>query len=208
MLVFAGAGCQSLYFGTLEKFGVHKRDLMVSRVKDARDAQQDAKREFASALEKFKSVVEVKSDGALEAKYARLDNALQRSEARAQEVRNRIGAVEEVAEALFAEWRGELSQYSSAELREASEAQMRESQSRYKKLLAAMKKAEARLEPALQPLRDQVLFLKHNLNAKAIGSLTDELASVQIKVDELVREMESAIREADAFIATLASEKN
>jgi hypothetical protein len=69
-----------------------------------------------------------------------------------------------------------------------------------------MKKADARLEPALQPLRDQVLFLKHNLNAKAIGSLSKEVAVIESKVDDLVRDMEASIREADAFIATLGKE--
>jgi len=69
-----------------------------------------------------------------------------------------------------------------------------------------MKRAEAKLEPALVPLRDQVLFMKHNLNARAIAGLSEELISVQTNVDKLVKDMESAIAEADAFIASLQSE--
>ena len=34
-----------------------------------------------------------------------------------------------------------------------------------------MRLAESRIEPVLKSFRDQVLFLKHNLNAKAIASL-------------------------------------
>ena len=36
-------GCSSAYYGTMEKLGYPKRDLMVSRVESARDAQQEAK---------------------------------------------------------------------------------------------------------------------------------------------------------------------
>ncbi len=191
-----------MYFNTMEKFGVHKRDIMVDRVEDARDSQQAAKKEFANALEQFKSVVNIKG-GHLEAKYEKLNAALQKAEARTTEVRDRIAAVESVSEALFKEWKAELKQYSSAELRSASEKQLRQSQARYHDLMAAMNRAESRLEPVLKPLRDQVLFLKHNLNAQAIGSLSGEVAAIATKVDDLIRDMEASIDEADAFIATL-----
>ena len=48
--------------------------------------------------------------------------------------------------------------------------------------------------------------MKHNLNARAIAGLSEELTSVQTNVDRLVRDMESAIAEADAFIASLQAE--
>lgn len=200
-----GSGCATVYYNTMEKMGVHKRDIMVDRVASARDSQKEAKQEFANALEQFKSVVSIKG-GDLEAKYNKLNTALQKSEARATDVRDRIAAVESVSDALFKEWKAELKQYSNAELRRSSEQQLKEAQNRYKDLLAAMKKAESRIDPVLQPLRDQVLFLKHNLNAKAIGALTDEVASIGAKVDDLVRDMEASIKEADAFIATLGKE--
>ena len=50
-------GCESTYYKTMETMGYHKRDIMVDRVQDARDAQEDAKEQFESALEKFSSVL-------------------------------------------------------------------------------------------------------------------------------------------------------
>ena len=66
-----------------------------------------------------------------------------------------------------------------------------------------MKRAEGRLEPALRPLRDQVLFLKHNLNAQAIAGLKGEVIQVDAKVGQLVAEIDRATAEADRFIAGL-----
>lgn len=204
-LVLALAGCSSAYYGAMEKMGVHKRDIMVDRVKDARDSQNEAKQQFVSAMEQFKSVVNF-SGGDLEKEYEKLNATLKKSEARAEEVRDRIAAVEDVSEALFDEWKKEIKQYSSDTLRQASQKKYDYTKDKYEDLIEAMKLAESKLEPALAPLRDQVLFMKHNLNAKAIAGLSSELASVQTNVDTLVRDMEAAVAEADKFIAALKEE--
>jgi hypothetical protein len=195
-------GCSSAYFGALEKLGYHKRDILVSRVEKARDSQQDAKEQFKTALERFEEVVAFEG-GELESRYKKLDSELQRSEKSAKAVRDRIASVEKVGEALFDEWETELKSYSSDSLRRSSEQKLRATKARYEKLVFSMNEAESKLEPVLMPFRDQVLFLKHNLNAKAIASLQEESYKIEANVRELVLEMEQSIAEADAFIRTL-----
>lgn len=199
------AGCQSAYYSTMEKVGIHKRDLMVDRVADARDAQADAKKQFQSALEQFTSVVNVKG-GDLEKKYATLNDAYQESKAKADLVHKRIGSVEDVSEALFDEWEDELAQYSSQKLREDSKRKLKQTRQDYERLIKAMKRAEKKIEPVLLAFHDQVLYLKHNLNAQAISSLRDELVSIEGNVAGLVKEMEASIREAEQFILALKQE--
>jgi len=204
-LILGLSACSTMYYGAMEKFGVHKRDIMVDRVKAARDTQNEAKKQFLTAMEQFKSVVNFKG-GDLEKEYNKLNDTLKKTESEAAEVRDRIRAVEDVSEALFSEWRAEIKQYSSDSLRKASQEKYDVTKKKYTELIGAMKRAEAKLEPALAPLRDQVLFMKHNLNARAIAGLSDEVVSVQTNVDRLVRDMESAIAEADSFIASLKAE--
>ena len=195
-------GCSSMYYGAMERVGVHKRDIMVDRVKAARDTQDKTKNQFVSAMEQFKGVVNFKG-GDLEKEYNKFNKTLQKSEAGAKAVHDRIEAVEDVSDALFKEWRSEMEQYSSDSLRDASQKKYDATKLKYDQLVKAMKSAESRLEPVLTPLRDQVLFMKHNLNAKAIAGLSSEVVSVQANVDKLVSDMERAIAEADSFIATL-----
>ncbi len=204
-ILFTITACSSVYYGTMEKVGIHKRDIMVDRVKAARDTQNETKEQFVSAMEQFKSVVHFKG-GDLEKEYNKLNATLKKSEAKAAEVRDRIRAVENVSEALFDEWRAEIKQYANDSLRRSSQNKYDATRKKYTELIKAMKKAEAKLEPALVPLRDQVLFMKHNLNARAIAGLTSEVAGVQTNVDKLVKEMEIAIAQADAFIKTLQTE--
>lgn len=196
------AGCQSAYYSAMEQVGVHKRDILVDRVEDARDAQGDAQEQFQDALERYQAVVNF-DGGELETLYKRLKSEYDASEDAAQEVSERIQGVENVAEALFAEWEEELTQYQSANLRQQSARQLRNTRTRYGELLRTMKRAEQRMQPVLNTLRDNVLYLKHNLNARAVGALKGEFAGLRQDIDRLIREMQASIQESDAFIQSM-----
>lgn len=202
-LVLLLAGCSAAYYGALEQVGFHKREILVDRVAAAQDSQEEAAQQFQSALEQFQAVVAFEG-GDLEKVYDELSDELDRSERRAEAVRDRIVAVEGVAAALFDEWEDELEAYSDARLQARSRESLVETRGRYDRLMRAMHRAEGRLEPVLAAFRDQVLFLKHNLNARAIGSLQDELATIESDVEVLVAEMNRSIAEARAFIDALA----
>lgn len=198
------AGCQTAYYSTMEKLGYEKRDILVDRVEEARESQQEAKEQFESALEEFLAVTGYQG-GELEKRYRAFKSEFEDSEARAEEVRERIASVERVAEALFDEWQAELSQYSSASLRRSSEAQLRDTRSRYDRLIRAMKRAEKTLDPVLAAFRDRVLFLKHNLNAQAVASMKGDRAEIESDIKRLVADMNRSIDEADSFIAAMQS---
>lgn len=195
-------GCQSAYYAAAEKVGYAKRDILADRVESARDAQVEAKEEITDALTEFRKVVNF-DGGELETRYRSLAAQLDDSEDAANVVHKRVRDVEDVAEALFKEWREELAQYSNAELRAKSEQQLKQTRARYDQMIVAMRRAESRLEPALQPLRDQVLFLKHNLNAQAIAGLKGEVVQVDAQVNQLIAEIDRATEEANRFIAGL-----
>lgn len=192
-------GCSSLYYDTMEKFGYEKRDILVNRVEEARDSQNDAQETFRSSLERFQSVVDT-PDTELKDQYAEISDAYDDSQSSAEKVRDRIDKVEHVAEALFDEWEDELDQYESASLRRSSEQQLEETRAQYSQLIRRMHQAEERMEPVLQAFQDQVLYLKHNLNAQAIGSLETELVTIRQDVDELIHNMEESVAESEAFI--------
>ncbi|TFG62516.1 MAG: DUF2959 domain-containing protein [Nitrospirales bacterium] len=198
-------GCQSAYYAGMEKMGYHKRDLMVSDVEKARDAQQEAKEQFKSALDRFTTVLNIQG-GELQEKYDTLNAEYEHSEAKAKAVRDRIASVEDVSEALFTEWEAELKEYSSANLRKSSQGKLAQTRTQYAQLIKAMKRAESKMPPVLAKFKDQVLFLKHNLNAQAIASLKSELGSVESNINILIKEMETSIKQADAFISSMNKE--
>ena len=85
------SSCDKAYIATMEKMGYAKRDILSSRVKSARDAQEDAKKEIQSTLEQFGKVVSYEG-GDLEAIYKKLSGELETSEDSAKSVRKRIAS--------------------------------------------------------------------------------------------------------------------
>jgi hypothetical protein len=196
------SGCQSAYYAAWEKVGVEKRDILVDRVENAKESQEEAQEQFSSALEAFSAVVAF-DGGELEDVYDRLNGQYEDSVAAADDVTARIDKVEGVAEALFDEWQEELEKYQNASLKRDSASKLRETQRRYKSLMKAMRNAESKMAPVLSALQDNVLYLKHNLNASAIGALQGELSTIENNVAQLLRQMNAAIEESDAFIASM-----
>jgi len=196
------AGCATAYYNTLDKAGVHKRDILVSRVEKTRDSQEDAQEEFKDALEQFGSIVALQNTDLKQA-YDRLSSEYEDSQDAAQAVTDRINSVESVATALFREWEGEIDQYSNADFKRSSTTQLRDTRNRYSGMLTTMRQSEESMQPVLQTFRDNVLFLKHNLNAQAIGSLKGEFASLENDIAVLIREMNKSIAESNQFIEEL-----
>ena len=196
------SACQTAYYSAMEKVGIHKRDILVDRVEEARDSQVEAKETFKSALDRFQTVLNVERTD-LQDKYDAISEEYEAASESATDVTERINAIEDVAEALFDEWQDELEQYSSRDLKIKSQRKLSDTKRKYSQLMQAMRRAEGKMQPVLAALKDQVLFLKHNLNAQAISSLKGELSTIESNVSRLIREMEKSIAESEAFIAQL-----
>jgi hypothetical protein len=199
---FLFTGCRTTYYATMEKFGVHKRDLLKENVEEARDEQKKATEQFKDALTRLKELYNV-GGGELEKTYDRLKSDFDKSETRAKAVRERIDKVETVSSDLFKEWEKEIQEMQSANLASQSREKLRTTREKYGTLHTAMTRAEASMEPVLAQFRDQVLYLKHNLNAQAIGALKGETLDIEKEIQQLIQDMNASIRQADSFIQGL-----
>lgn len=205
--VLALAGCDSTYYATMEKFGQHKRDILVSRVENTTESQEEAKEQFASALEQFSSLIQF-DGGDLQDQYEASQQHYDDSLAAANEVSANIDSIENVAEDLFDEWQEEIEQYSSQSFKRQSQQKMRETRRNYEAVVKKMRRAEAKMEPVLAAFKDNVLFLKHNLNAQAIGSLKSEYQVIKRDIEALIKEVNASIDNSKQFIDALKADMN
>ena len=202
LLLLTITGCQTTYYDALEKVGIPKREIMIKRIESTQEAQQDVKEQFQSALDQFQSIV-VFNGGNLEELYKKLNREYEDSVSAADKVNSRIQSIQHVSEALFDEWQEELNLYSSASLRSASARKLNETKRQYQRMITSMEKSAKRMQPVLDVFQDQVLFLKHNLNAQAISSLKGEFAGVKREIDQLISQMERSIAESQRFVEQL-----
>jgi hypothetical protein len=202
LLLLQLAACQSAYYEAAEQLGYHKREILVDRVVDARDAQVEAEQQFQSAQQQLLALIDY-DGGDLQQVYEDLHRESSAADAAATEVQQRIDALEHVADALFDEWADELQQYSNARLKADSERKLKQTQRRYAALIKTMRRSEQQMEPVLAALKDNVLYLKHNLNAQAVAALRTEFGKIDRDIDLLIAEMQSAIASSNDFIDSL-----
>jgi hypothetical protein len=196
------AGCESTYYSAMESIASHKRDILVDRIEDTQEAQEDTQQQFKDALEQYRSIVQF-DGGDLQSMYDKLNSEFEDSESAAQGITDHIDSVENVAEALFTEWNEELKLYTSSSLRREMQSKLTTTKREYSQMLAAMRKAEKSTVPVLNSMRDQVLYLKHSLNARAIASIKGELAAIDSDVSRLIANMQKSIDESNRFIAKI-----
>lgn len=183
-------------------FGYEKRELFKKSVAALQSDQKDAQKEFKDAMTRLKELYAFKG-GELESVYEKVKSSYERCESEAKDVRGRIESMEDIAGSMFKEWDKEIQQYTNPNLAAASREQLRATKDRYAQLSKTVRAAEAAMQPVLSQLKDNVLFLKHNLNASAIGSLQGEATTIQSQIEQLLVRMNASIAESDSFIKTL-----
>lgn len=197
--ILLASACETTYYAAMEKVGQHKRDILIDRVESASESQEDAQQEFKDALSHLSTLISY-DGGDLAEQYELSKSHFNASKSAAEEVSSKIESIENVAEALFEEWQDEINLYISPTLKAQSQTKLKSTQRKYRNLIKAMNVAENRMSPVLTALQDNMLFLKHNLNAKAIGALQGEYQTIKRDVERLINDMNSAIDLSSSFI--------
>lgn len=210
LIALNASSCQSTVrkavYSAYEKIGTEKRDLLKSRVKKARDAQADSSEEFRDALTHLKELYGFEG-GNLEKAYREVSGDYDSVKKSAEDVHLSIERMDQVAKDLFEEWEKEIKEISTPAYQTESRKQLRETRDRYAGMHSALVRSEKAMEQALTRLKDQVLFLKHNLNARAIDSLKGKGVTLQADIDRVLREVTASIEKADRFIQSMSDEQ-
>jgi Protein of unknown function (DUF2959) len=188
--------------------GKEKRDILVQRIKEAKKDQDQTKQQLQTTMESFQALTGFQG-GSLERNYKRLNSDYENAASQAGKLHDKVQSINQVSNDLFREWQGEISAMGNGKLKSQDTAMLRDAKARQATYLRAMRKTEDQINPVLKAFRDQVLFLKHNLNSRAIGSLKSTSANLQSDVAELIQSIDASSQEADKLITSLAaSDKN
>ena len=200
------SGCSQLYYEFWEGFGKEKRDLLQDNVEAVVEDQKEVGEEFQDALTLIRALYGIEG-GQLEERYNELRDQYESAEESAAELTDRIEQVEDIGEDLFAEWKKEAQDITSANLKRDSLRKLEDTKTKFVSLKSDLRRSEATMAPVLAKLRDQVLYLKHNLNARALGSLKNEAAAIEREIDSLIKEMQSSIAASKSFVKSLQAKE-
>ena len=191
----------------MSTLGKQKRDILISRVKDARKDQEQTKEQIKTTMESFQELTGFQG-GSLEKSYKRLNSEYEKANDQATKLHNRIGSIDQVSNDMFSEWQGEIKQMGNTKLRSQSTQMLRDARQKESAYIRSMRRTEEKMMPVLKSFHDQVLFLKHNLNARAIGSLKGTTVNIQGDVADLTASIDASMVEADSLIQSLSATNN
>ena len=200
-------GCKSTYYKTMRTLGKEKRDILVSRIKDAKKDQDQTKKQLQTTMESFQALTGFQG-GSLEKSYNRLNSDYESAASQAGKLHDKIQSIDEVSNDLFKEWQGEINVMDNGKLKSQDLVMLRNAKTRQATYMRAMHETEDHIAPVLKNFQDQVLFLKHNLNSRAIGSLKSTSAGLQSDVAGLIQSIDASSQEADKLITSLAASDN
>jgi hypothetical protein len=207
VLVLLLAGCNAAYYKTMRTLGKEKRDILVQRIKDAKKDQDQTKQQLQTTMESFQALTGFQG-GSLEKAYKRLNSDYENANSQAGKLHDKIQSIDQVSNDLFKEWQGEIGAMGNAKLKAQDTVMLRNAKTRQATYMRAMRRTEDQIAPVLKAFQDQVLFLKHNLNSRAIGSLKGTSATLQGNVADLIQSIDASSQEADKLISSLAASDN
>lgn len=189
-------------YSAYETVGIEKRDLFKRRVDSVREDQSQASESFQSVYDRLKELY-AHDGGQLERQYRRLESEFESSKSRSGDVKESFAQLETVAQDLFDEWEREIQQIQTASLKSKSRQRLNQTKSQFEKFRSSLKTSIKKMDPVLAQLQDQVLYLKHNLNAKAIGTLEKEKLRIEKDVEILLKDLQKSIESADLVLREL-----
>lgn len=202
LLALSLVSCSAIRYAACEKLGVEKRDLLQSDVEKMKDEQKETAEQFQDALTKLRTLYG-SSGSDLEQRYDATKSEYEDCETQANALQKRMDSVRTVANDLFDEWQDEIDEMGNEAMKRDSKAKLVATRKRFEALDATMRRSEQTMKPVLKQFRDQVLYLKHNLNAEALGTLSAEVTDIDKGVSALVERMQQSIQQADTFLQHL-----
>ncbi len=137
--------------------------------------------------------------------YRALDKELTRTGKRREAVRRAATDAKAESTDYFRAWAGSLPLIEDDELRERSEARLRDSRARFDGIVDAGLRAAAAYEPFVARLRDQWNYLGHDLNPSGVESLRPDAQKTADEGTQLLNEIDASLRQSREYVASIRS---
>ena len=194
--------CSTLYYNTWELLGKEKRDVLKMNMEDVDDQQKDVEEKVSDTLALIRKNYNFK-EGKLEATYDRMKEDYEDAKSLADDYSEQVQKTIDIADDLFDEWEDEAKELSNANYRTTSLKQLRQTKASFKRSEKSMRRVENSLNKLLKSYNDQVVYLKHSLNAKAVGNLKAELSEIKRNIEILSSRIEKSKQQNLEFLNRL-----
>jgi len=205
-LVAAGALVLTLSscMGAKHAVGVQKIDGLVGQVERVHLDAELGRERVQDAVAALRVIVRREFTGDVAEAYTAFVEAIERSEAQADQLRRASGPMHARASEVHDAWTADLASFTSQTLRARSEQRRDLAAQRYIEVSFAMQPVIDGLNQFNRVLRDHALFLSYDMNTSAIAEVEPELEILRSHAVVLDERVDALLRAAGDFVRTTA----
>lgn len=185
--------------------GQKQVDKLINKANDTIGAMRAARVQIGSTVDGYNTIMAGEAVDNRKA-YKKLTKELSKSEKAAANVRTKAAAMDVVANDFFSNWEASLEGFSSEDLRQRSAERLNDTRKRYEEILEAAGEAGDAFDPFVTNLKDQILFLGHDLNPSAIQALQGDAKKLNGRAAEVFKDVDKTIVTASEYTASLRPE--
>jgi hypothetical protein len=180
--------------------GLTKVDDLLTRVEQVQIECVVAREKASAAFDAFGQIVAPNFEGEPMAAFNDLVMKIKASKDQAQKLENCVLPMKETAETVFLSWTKDLEKFGNTNLRQASQARLAETRSRYSAVHDAATAALVSINAFNSDLNDQALFLEHDFNMASVSVIAMQVPALTNEASDLGKRLNVCAATAKAYI--------
>lgn len=198
------AGAQAIFGSDPE--GLKRTDSLIKKAEDLVKETTSAREQIGKTLDTYNSIFAADTKDVRKA-YKAVEGEMGKTEKKREDVRKNLDAMKVEADAYFASWKESLQQIGNPDLRKKSETRMGETRAKFDGILGTIGEARQAYEPFITSMKDQWVYLGHDLNPSGISSLKPEHDKLNAQGKELFGKIDASTKKATEYINSLRASR-
>lgn len=199
----AAVGCQRAYYDAMEAMGTEKREILVDRTEDLRDALYAVRSEYSVAVERLATIVQPDALDA-EQRFSQAEVLVDACRERSDTLQSALEQTDDIANTLFEDWIVMTREQADAGMRDASQKRLDDLRTSYRAMMRPARSAADRVLPVLRTFEAHVQHLKLHMDDASAATVRAELDRVQPDVTALMGQLEEAVQGTNSFLHTMS----
>jgi hypothetical protein len=179
--------------------GVKQTEKLLKQAGETVKAVSEGRAQVQKTLDTYNSLVQGKAEDPKKA-YKNLQKEMERCDDRVADVQRKRDEMQVEADKYFGDWNSSLAGISDPGLRKQSEDRLSKARAQYDGILEATEAAGADFKPFMTSLKDQVVYLGHDLNPAALKSLAGTASKLNGDATALFGKIDGAVSKANSYI--------
>jgi HD superfamily phosphohydrolase len=203
LILIAGLALCVAGSASAQRTGHQQIDRLISRAESTVSQISLTRLQAQDTVDAYKALISGEGDS--RRAFRDLNRELDRLDSQRERTRSRARRMESSAKELFAEWANSITKISSEELGATARTRLDDTRQRYDELIALGGEAGDAFDAFAASLRDQVVFVEHDLNEAALDSLREYSPTFDEKSQTLFRKINSVVGTASRLIESMRS---